>query len=59
VPPDETVRLLVRFARYAAPDAPYMFHCHLLAYEDDGMMGQFVVVNRGQEAEARILHDHP
>jgi hypothetical protein len=29
------------------PDAehPYMFHCHLLRHEDQGMMGQFVVVD--------------
>ncbi|MFP3901599.1 MAG: multicopper oxidase domain-containing protein, partial [Acidimicrobiia bacterium] len=25
------------------------FHCHVLAHEDDGMMGQFVVVEPGQE----------
>ncbi|MGW7093758.1 multicopper oxidase domain-containing protein [Streptomyces sp. NPDC054874] len=24
-----------------------MYHCHLLSHEDDGMMGQFVVVGRG------------
>jgi hypothetical protein len=29
---------------------PYMFHCHLLTHEDAGMMGQFVVVEPGQEA---------
>lgn len=22
---------------------PYMYHCHMLPHEDDGMMGQFVV----------------
>jgi FtsP/CotA-like multicopper oxidase with cupredoxin domain len=25
-------------------DTPYMFHCHILQHEDQGMMGQFVVV---------------
>jgi hypothetical protein len=29
---------------------PYMFHCHMLLHEDEGMMGQFVVVGPGQEA---------
>jgi hypothetical protein len=24
-----------------------MFHCHMLAHEDDGMMGHFVVVEPG------------
>jgi FtsP/CotA-like multicopper oxidase with cupredoxin domain len=27
---------------------PYMFHCHILQHEDRGMMGQFVVVGRGE-----------
>ncbi|CAM5444668.1 multicopper oxidase [Streptomyces badius] len=27
-----------------------MYHCHLLSHEDDGMMGQFVVVEKGQRA---------
>jgi FtsP/CotA-like multicopper oxidase with cupredoxin domain len=24
-----------------------MFHCHMLEHEDDGMMGQFEVVDQG------------
>jgi suppressor of ftsI len=43
VPPDETVRLLVRFTSTADHDAPFMFHCHLIEHEDSGMMGQLVV----------------
>ena len=27
-----------------------MYHCHLLYHEDVGMMGQFVVVEKGQQA---------
>lgn len=42
--PDETVRLGLRFEHYADENAPYMFHCHNLEHEDQGMMGQFVVV---------------
>jgi len=45
-----TLRLAVRFPRYADPDTPYMFHCHLLFHEDRGMMGQFVVVEPGRQA---------
>jgi FtsP/CotA-like multicopper oxidase with cupredoxin domain len=44
VNPGETVRIIMRFADYADPEAPYMFHCHILQHEDQGMMGQFVVV---------------
>jgi blue copper oxidase len=44
VSPNETVRLIMHFADYADPTTPYMFHCHLLNHEDEGMMGQFLVV---------------
>jgi FtsP/CotA-like multicopper oxidase with cupredoxin domain len=44
VPPNETVRLIARFDGAADPDTPYMFHCHVLAHEDGGMMGQFVLI---------------
>jgi hypothetical protein len=36
---------------------PYMFHCHLLQHEDNGMMGQFVVVRSGQ-APSSPAHQH-
>ncbi|HEY0520892.1 MAG TPA: multicopper oxidase domain-containing protein [Ilumatobacteraceae bacterium] len=42
--PGETVRLIIRFTDFADPMTPYMYHCHLLNHEDNGMMGQFVVV---------------
>jgi FtsP/CotA-like multicopper oxidase with cupredoxin domain len=45
----QTVRLAVRFGKDADPDTPFVYHCHLLAHHDDGMMGQFVVVEPGQE----------
>jgi FtsP/CotA-like multicopper oxidase with cupredoxin domain len=48
--PDIDYRLIMRFDDYADPDAPYMYHCHLLWHEDQGMMGQFVVVEPGQGA---------
>ncbi|WP_454857427.1 multicopper oxidase family protein [Promicromonospora soli] len=48
--PNRTYRLLMRFDDYTDPDVPYMFHCHMLLHEDEGMMGQFVVVEPGQEA---------
>jgi FtsP/CotA-like multicopper oxidase with cupredoxin domain len=57
VPPDKTVRLLVRFPDYHDPESPYMFHCHVLQHEDRGMMGQFVVVAPGQEP-GDPAHEH-
>ncbi|GIF73516.1 multicopper oxidase family protein [Asanoa siamensis] len=58
LPPKSEVRIILRFADYADPDMPYMYHCHLLMHEDDGMMGQFVVVAPGQSAGRVSGHDH-
>ena len=44
VNPFETVRLIMRFDDFADPSMAYMYHCHLLNHEDNGMMGQFLVV---------------
>lgn len=44
LPPQSRMRLLVRFPNYADEKFPYMYHCHVLLHEDQGMMGQFVVV---------------
>lgn len=49
LPPDVRFRLIMRFTEHTDPDVPYMYHCHLLWHEDEGMMGQFVVVAPGQE----------
>ncbi|MEU6041712.1 multicopper oxidase domain-containing protein [Actinomadura sp. NPDC047616] len=48
LPPGTRMRLIMRFADYADPHRPYMFHCHMLYHEDQGMMGQFLVLERGQ-----------
>lgn len=40
--PGETVRIISRFHDYTGV---YMYHCHLLEHEDDGMMGQFEVIS--------------
>ena len=44
VPPGDLVRIIMRFERYADPQVPYMYHCHIMEHEDNGMMGQFLVV---------------
>ncbi|WP_435736359.1 multicopper oxidase domain-containing protein [Cellulosimicrobium sp. PMB13] len=48
--PSRTYRLLLRFDDYTDPDVPYMYHCHMLRHEDEGMMGQLVVVEPGGSA---------
>ncbi|MCW3494348.1 multicopper oxidase family protein [Microbacterium sp. SSM24] len=50
---DREYRLLVSFEDYVDPTTPYMFHCHLLWHEDQGMMGQFLVVEEGQQPDLR------
>ncbi|MCT2585576.1 multicopper oxidase domain-containing protein [Actinophytocola gossypii] len=36
----------MRFGDHTDPNTPYMYHCHMLQHEDDGMMGQLVVLWR-------------
>ncbi|WP_284638080.1 multicopper oxidase family protein [Paenibacillus silviterrae] len=50
LPSGTTVRLAVEFGQYEDPFHAYMFHCHILLHEDEGMMGQFVIVKPGTEA---------
>lgn len=64
VPPSGTVRLAVAMPPHTDPLTPYMYHCHILRHEDNGMMGQFTVVEPGTEAsaprslEGLVDHDH-
>lgn len=39
----EKVRIIAKFDDFADTTVPYMYHCHILMHEDDGMMGQFKV----------------
>jgi blue copper oxidase len=41
--PGDTVRFITKFEDFADTMYPYMYHCHILMHEDDGMMGQFIV----------------
>jgi blue copper oxidase len=56
LPPNVRFRLIARFADYADPTTAYMFHCHVLMHEDQGMMGQFVVVEPG--GQPALAHHH-
>ena len=40
----EMVRIVMTFPEYSDAKTPYMYHCHILEHEDQGMMGQFTVV---------------
>ena len=37
------------------PHVPYMYHCHIMEHEDNGMMGQFLVVEEPEQLSAKNL----
>lgn len=43
VRPGQTVKFITKFESFCDSMGMYMYHCHMLTHEDDGMMGQFVV----------------
>ncbi len=48
VPNNTKIKYITQFTDFAAPLDPfygYMYHCHILAHEDGGMMHQFVVID--------------
>jgi bilirubin oxidase len=52
--PNEQVRIISRFNNFADTTMPYMYHCHILHHEDEGMMGQFVVKPLISQAKKNI-----
>lgn len=45
VKPMEYVEVITKFDDFADNYIPYMYHCHMLHHEDDGMMGSFRVID--------------
>lgn len=43
VHPNEVVRFIAKFEDFEDTLIPFMYHCHILMHEDDGMMGQYLV----------------
>ena len=41
---NETVSFVAKFADFASTVHPFMYHCHMSNHEDEGLMGQFLVV---------------
>jgi suppressor of ftsI len=58
----ESVQLAIMFPPYEDPLTPYMYHCHLMWHEDEGMMAQFTIVSPDHlNSVPRMLeddHDH-
>jgi FtsP/CotA-like multicopper oxidase with cupredoxin domain len=53
--PRRQYRIMMRFEDYADDENPYMIHCHLLLHEDEGLMTQFVVSERGPRSDAETV----
>lgn len=45
------VRFIAQFTEHTSATVPYMYHCHMLTHEDDGMMGQFLVTDPNASLE--------
>ncbi len=63
VMPGDSAKFIAKFTTFADPMTPYMYHCHLLHHEDDGMMGSFIVFDPNaaitEEATALNLNVYP
>lgn len=57
VMPHDTVRFVTVFQAFANAMVPYMYHCHLLHHEDEGMMGQFLVLNPATTTQPSALQE--
>lgn len=42
-PQGGTATLITKYEDFNDPLMPYMYHCHILSHEDNGMMGQFII----------------
>ena len=57
IKPQETLRFITQFTDFANAEVPYMYHCHMLVHEDDGMMGQFIVVDNSIGINKKLPKD--
>lgn len=55
--PMQTVTFITKFETFCDDMTPYMYHCHMLPHEDEGMMGQFVVSCQPNNLEEYILDE--
>lgn len=58
VMPQQYVEFITKFEDFTNDTVPYMYHCHLLHHEDDGMMGSFVVIDTTASAGIHSLQQH-
>ena len=53
MPGYSTVKIVVKMTDYVNEKTGYMYHCHFLEHEDDGMMGQFAVTDGKADVNVR------
>ena len=46
---NQTVTFIAKYDTFASNTNPFMYHCHFSNHEDEGLMGQFLVVNNAVE----------
>ena len=64
LPINGSITFIAKFDDYSDATWPYMYHCHALTHEDEGMMGQFVVnstlgTNQENSSTAFSLYPNP
>ncbi|MES2589573.1 MAG: multicopper oxidase domain-containing protein [Bacteroidota bacterium] len=63
VMPHDSVKFITKFATFSDEMTPYMYHCHLLHHEDDGMMGSFLVLDPNasmkEEKSSKFISVYP
>jgi blue copper oxidase len=57
VMPGDSVKFITKFITFSDPMTPYMYHCHILHHEDDGMMGSFIVYDPAGSVEEKYFSD--
>jgi bilirubin oxidase len=59
VPPmNGSVKIITKYEDFSDSDMPYMYHCHILSHEDNGMMGQFIVKAKTTAANDIFSNDN-
>ncbi len=58
VMPGQYIDVIAKFEDFADDSIPYMYHCHMLHHEDDGMMGSFVVVDTNSSTGIAPISDY-
>ena len=51
---NESVSFVARFDDFSSSTHPFMYHCHMSNHEDEGLMGQFLVLSNALASVASV-----